>query len=48
MGIKSTVLESDCLGPNPASLACYRGLWISYIYLFNTFFWHGNYVPGTV
>ena len=29
MGIKSMVLESDCLGINPAILTCYCGLWIS-------------------
>ena len=29
MGIKSMVLETDCLGLNPAFLTCYCGLWIS-------------------
>ena len=33
MGIKSMVLESDCLCLNPAFLTCYCGLWISKVTL---------------
>lgn len=39
MGIKSMVLESDCLGLNPAFLTCYCGLWISkHVFIQHVFF----------